>query len=117
MEIFLSSKAAQSHSQTICVSPQTLSNQTPFKLALLFVGLKITSYPLLLLAASVQPFVNRKDTGKNSPENCHQKKLTVNIALNTQYFCKSHHYLTAQNLSYMQLITSSKSDLSNWIRL
>lgn len=62
-----------------------------FKPALLCVGFKITSYPLPLLVASVQPFVNRKDTGKNSPENCHQKKCTLNVALNTQYFCNSHH--------------------------
>lgn len=44
-----------------------------FKPALLCVGLKITSYPLLLLVASVQPFVIRKDTGKNGPENYHHK--------------------------------------------
>lgn len=92
MEIFLSSKAAQSHSQTICVPPQSLpTKHLFFKPALLCVGLKITSYPLLLLVASVQPFVIRKDTGKNSPEKCHQKKCTLQIALNTRYFCKSHH--------------------------
>lgn len=78
------------HKPSVSHFSHYLTKHQFFKPALLCVGLKIISCPLSLPVASVQPFVNRKDTGKNSPGNCHQKKCTLNISLNTQYFCKSH---------------------------